>query len=405
MTSKPCAMTEVAEPGNSAEVLTARRLSVMARSTSSATSSGRIILVWSIGWTFQSGADTAWVTDEIEDDPAPLIVRHAVWRSVGLLVGLPVAAVVGWWSLEGAMVVMGTAAVVVGLGLALVMPERGFTPAERSSDRRWSDAVRVWRAGAHVVLQSPMLRIVVGAMVLIGIADEAVDRLDVLRLVQLGLPQFADEQGVVFFGAIWWVMTLVNVPVMVWLAERGSSAGDRRAARLVQLLLVASAVGVTALALSPAISVAIAGWAVRDVGREVIDPVGVALANRHAVPESRATVISFRGQAEAMGEVIGGLTLGALARATSVPVALVCAAGVLVIAVLPFAATPPDGRGRRPTAPGGRRKSCLATHRGAGPPAWSWRRPCDTRVSIPTRNSSTSACCASQSPSTYARLT
>jgi len=309
-------------------------------------------VVWSIGWTLQSGADTAWVTDEIEDDPAPLIVRHAVWRSVGLLVGLPVAAVVGWWSLEGAMVVMGTAAVVVGLGLALVMPERGFTPAERSSDRRWSDAVRVWRAGAHVVLESPMLRIVVGAMVLMGVADEAVDRLDVLRLVQLGLPQFADEQAVVFFGAIWWVMTLVNVPVMMWLADRVSSASDERAARLVQLLLVVSAVGVTALALSPAISVAIAGWAVRDVGREVIDPVGVALANRHAVPESRATVISFRGQAEAMGEVIGGLTLGALARATSVPVALVCAAGVLVIAVLPFAATPSDGRGRRPPAPG-----------------------------------------------------
>ena len=305
-------------------------------------------VLWSIGWTFQSGADTAWVTDEIEGDPAPLIVRHAVWRSGGLLLGLPVTALAGLWSLEGAMVMVGLLSIAVALALAVVMPEHGFTPIETSPDGRWADALRTWRTGARVVVNSRMLRIVVGTMVLMGMADEAIDRLDVLRLVQLGLPDFADDQGVVFFGAIWWGMTILNIPVMLWLADRVESSTDQTAARLMQLLLIASAIGVAALALSPAITIAIAGWTVRDVGREVIEPIGVGLANRHASSDVRATVISFRGQAEAVGEVMGGIALGAVAQLTTVPIALACAAILLVAAALPYAGAAAGGQTTRP---------------------------------------------------------
>ena len=305
-------------------------------------------VLWSIGWTFQSGADTAWVTDEIEGDPAPLIVRHAVWRSGGLLLGLPVTALAGLWSLEGAMVMVGLLSIAVALALAVVMPEHGFTPIETSPDGRWADALRTWRTGARVVVNSRMLRIVVGTMVLMGMADEAIDRLDVLRLVQLGLPDFADDQGVVFFGAIWWGMTILNIPVMLWLADRVESSTDQTAARLMQLLLIASAIGVAALALSPAITIAIAGWTLRDVGREVIEPIGVGLANRHASSDVRATVISFRGQAEAVGEVMGGIALGAVAQLTTVPIALACAAILLVAAALPYAGAAAGGQTTRP---------------------------------------------------------
>ena len=91
--------------------------------------------VWAVGWTLQSGAATAWVTDELPADSgrpaashtgsgdsagsAPddsrdvpggipdttgtdqLIVRHAIWRAVGLMVGPALAAGTGTWSLRG----------------------------------------------------------------------------------------------------------------------------------------------------------------------------------------------------------------------------------------------------------------------------------------------------------------
>lgn len=67
---------------------------------------------------------------------------------------------------------------------------------------------------------------------------------------------------------------------------------------------------------------AVGGWTIRDIAREVLEPLSVAITNRHAESSVRATVISFRGQAEAVGEVMGGLLLGTLAQLASVPWAL-----------------------------------------------------------------------------------
>ena len=99
-------------------------------------------VLWGIGWTLQSGAATAWMTDELalaarthrigalppvppgselhasepvaaedsdsddgQDQPAGaadrLIVHHAIWRSVGVMVGLVAAAAMGIWSVRG----------------------------------------------------------------------------------------------------------------------------------------------------------------------------------------------------------------------------------------------------------------------------------------------------------------
>jgi len=299
-------------------------------------------VLWGIGWTLQSGADTAWITDELaatgdtEHSVDRLIVRHSIRRSFGLLVGLPLTAAVGAWSLEGAMVLLGALSMGAGVVFAIAMEEQGFEPTTPSERGRWADAFGVWRDGARIVARSPMLRIVVGTMVVIGAADEAIDRLDVLRLVQLGLPDFAEEEAVVFFGVVWVAMTILNIPVMVWLSNRLESAPDRRAAQLVQLLLMLSAIGVVGLALSPAFATALIGWTVRDIAREVLEPLGVGLANRHAESEVRATVISFRGQAEAVGEVMGGVLLGTLAQLTTVPIALTAAAVLLAVAAVPY---------------------------------------------------------------------
>jgi hypothetical protein len=68
----------------------------------------------------------------------------------------------------------------------------------------------------------------------------------------------------------------------------------------------------------------------------VIRSVSVIWVNRRATSDVRATVQSFLGQVESVGEIGGGLALGVLAQATSITVALTfsCAlvgsAGLLV---------------------------------------------------------------------------
>lgn len=330
--------------------------------------------VWAIGWTMQSGAAAAWVTDELlagsgrrpasgsapgggpdTDDadvpeardgaPVPtrldqLIVRHATWRAVGLMVGLTLTTGVGAWSLRGAMVLTGALSLAIAAYLAVTMTETGFRRDVHSSTSAagaWREALAIWRQGAALALRRRMLLGVVAAAAITGFAGEAIERLDTLRLVELGLPDYDGGEAVLFFGVVWFIMAALSIPVMLWLRRRLAQPDTTRDARLLARLLIVAGVGALALAISPIFALALAGWTILDVAGETTYPLAEAMVNREASSEVRATVISFLGQAEALGQVLGGVTLGLVAQFVSLPIALATAAGLLAVAAVPVA--------------------------------------------------------------------
>ena len=328
-----------------------------------------------MGWTMQSGAATAWVTDELPagsgrapgDDaadsastdaggaPPPaevrrggpraalldqLIVRHAMWRAAGVIVGVAVMVGAGSWSRRGALVIAGALTLTFAAYLAGAMAETSFrrdTPDRRIAGGAWREARAIWRHGAALTLRRRMLLGVVSSAVIAGFADEAIERLDTLRLVTLGLPGYDGGEAVVFFGVVWFVMAALSIPVMVWLRRRLATPDTPRDARLLVRLLAVAGIGALALAISPIFALALAGWTILDVAGETTYPLAEAMANREASSGVRATVISFLGQAEALGRVLGGVTLGLVAQFVSVPVALAAAAGLLAVAAVPVA--------------------------------------------------------------------
>ncbi len=359
-------------------------------------------VLWGIGWTLQSGAATAWMTDELAfvdrshrigalppvvAGPAPhhpaatngesaagndggdgndrdgnagrhdrvadqLIVRHAMWRSIGVMVGLAAATAMGAWSIRGSMAAMGVLAIAAAGYLAIAMPEAGFESPRRrrmtsgapSMQRAsaWRDAVTLWKRGARLVRRSPsLLAVTVSAAIAAG-AWEANDRLSALRLFDLGLSQFDGREAVLFFGAAWFAMSALAIPMMMWLhrhLERSEAdeASARRDAFLLARFLVVASAGALALALSPWFAVALIGWAILDVAGETAYSLTEAMANRHATSSVRATVVSFVGQSQAVGEVSIGLGLGVVAQVVSLPVALAIAAALFAASAAPVA--------------------------------------------------------------------
>ena len=329
--------------------------------------------VWAVGWTMQSGAATAWVTDELlagsghptagsagsdraagathADSPEvqgtpgatgldQLIVRHATWRAIGVMVGLALAAGVGTWSLRGALVVVGALSLVFAAYLAVAMTETGFMRGSRSglsARGAWREALTILRHGAALAVRRRTLLAVVSAAAITGFASEGIERLDTLRLVELGLPDYDGGEAVLFFGVVWFIMAALSIPVMIWLRRRLASPDTARDARLLARLLVVAGAGALALAVSPIFAVALAGWTILDVAGETTYPLAEAMANREATSGVRATVVSFLGQAEALGQVIGGVSLGLVAQYVSLPVALGVAAGLLAVAAVPVA--------------------------------------------------------------------
>jgi len=94
-----------------------------------------------------------------------------------------------------------------------------------------------------------------------------------------------------------------------------------------------SAIGAVAVAISPIAGIAI-GLLLQDSTREAFDPVSAAWTNQHADDASRATVHSLVSQAHGVGEVVGGLSLAALAQATSITTAVLIAAAMWTCASL-----------------------------------------------------------------------
>ncbi|MXV87608.1 MAG: MFS transporter [Acidimicrobiales bacterium] len=344
-------------------------------------------VLWGVGWTLQSGAATAWMTDELahhashshrsaalmpiesptsgedartEDSDIActdrsrqvdgLIVRHAIFRSVGVMVGLVAATAMGAWSVRGSMAAMGLLAIAAAGYLAITMPEAGFESPRRRRHMRgarsvqrtsaWGDAVTLWKRGARLVRRNPSLLAVTLSATIAAGAWEANDRLSALRLFDLGLTQFDGREAVLFFGAAWFVMSALAIPMMMWLHRRLDQADQRSARRdafLLARFLTIAAAGALALALSPWFTIALIGWAVLDVAGETAYSLTEAMANRQADSSVRATVVSFVGQSQAVGEVSIGLGLGVVAQLVSLPVALAIAAALFAVSAAPAA--------------------------------------------------------------------
>ena len=281
--------------------------------------------LFGVGWTFRSGADTAWVTDELKgmgrgDDAEieRLLVRKHRFGILVALGSLSTTMLVGTvTSVRTVAVLLGVGAIAMGGYLRLVMREDHFTPG-REQERGFLETLR---AGLNVVVTRPRLRVLVGVIVVLDMGSEAFDR--------LGHKFFLDNGGwgddsLIGLGVLFLVLAVAGLGVNA-LAARALETGSG-VARLASLLLLVAAIGAT-ITMSTTMLVFIGvGLMLQDSTREALWPVLEGWANRDAPSEVRATVHSLMGQVTAIGELVGGMALGALAQATSVRLVLAIAA-------------------------------------------------------------------------------
>ncbi len=288
-------------------------------------------ILWGIAFTFRSGADTAWITDELGDAAAaePLILRLARLQLLVSVASIAAgAALARLTSLSTSVVVTGVVLVATGAVLALTMPERGFPPATGDGGSGGVDGGRgvltTFRDGARLAGRSPSLRLLVAVLVLGGLASEAVDRLDIRRLDQIGLSSEVDE--IVVVAVITVGEALVGAAVLAWSGER---LVGRRVPTALAVLLGLAAVGIATLGLVAVLPVAAAGMIIQGGLRQAAVPLSVTWTNAHTPSAVRATVHSFVEQANSVGEIAGGVVFGALAAVTTVPTAMAASAALL----------------------------------------------------------------------------
>ena len=288
-------------------------------------------MVWGVGWTFQSGADVAWITDEL-DEPERIdriLTAKNRWAIWGGIVGSIAVGLLSWLtSLSAALVTAGVMSLLLAVGVAATFTEHNFT---RSDGGHIAESKTIFRNGVRLAKGDRQLVRVLAATVLFNSGAEAVDRLFTSRLVDLGLPQSPDP--VVWFTAVSVVGALAGIVALHWIESRVEAKGAP--SRFYVAAGFLAAIATLLLAAAPEITSGLAAvFLARGIGMRVVPVVAAIWVNQRATSDVRATVQSFLGQAEAIGEVGGGIALGIVAQQLGVSTALVCSASLFALTVL-----------------------------------------------------------------------
>ncbi|MDX6486237.1 MAG: hypothetical protein QOF43_1390 [Gaiellaceae bacterium] len=297
--------------------------------------------LWGFGYTFTSGATDAWLADEIGvEHVQPVYLRSAQIGRVFALAAIGGSVALGVVSLRLPVLAGGAVILALGLVLAAVMPENGFTRAPRAeAESALREFVATGRAGARLVRRTPVLLLILAITAFWGAWSEAYDRLgDAHILRDVGLPTFAGLSFVVWFGVISATSLLLSILVARPLNRR-LSAAPRQTITRVLLYANATLVGsVAVFGLAGAFPLALTAMLVTNTVRSLVTPLFSSWLNQ-SITDSRvrATVFSITSQADAIGQWTGGPAIGAVGNAFGIRAALVLGASLLSPAVALYA--------------------------------------------------------------------
>mgnify|MGYP001306442661 CR=1 FL=1 len=284
-------------------------------------------IVWGIGYTFTSGATSAWIADELgAENLTRVYLRNTQAGHLGDLAGIGLGVVLGSLAINLPIVLGGVGLMGVGLFLLLAMPA-----AERES---WRQLFDTFRAGLRLVRGRRALIAIMGIGLFFGLYSEGYDRLWTAHLLHnFTFPAVGDWQPVVWFGIIRATGSVLSISASELLVRRVSGGQARLLVRTVFALSGMLVMALLGFAFAGSFAAAAALVLVIGVLRSTIGPLYEAWINQHIDSSVRATVLSMSGQVDAFGQIAGGPVVGWIGNTVSIRAAL-AASGMLLTPVL-----------------------------------------------------------------------
>ena len=286
-------------------------------------------VIWGIFATFESGADVAWLTDEVGEEAArPLYLRgdqfgHAA-AFAGIIAGVALATV----DLRLPILVAGIGFMALAGALWIVMPEDGFERRPREEGERLHHSlIATFKEGVAAMRSHPVLLLILSTAALHGASTEGFDRLADLHILRdIGLPPIGHLSQLWWFAILDGGSLVIGFAALVVVRRRGTLEGHVSVARILVVIDVLLVVSVVVFALTGRFWVALGAMWIVGALRSVRDPVFTVWINQGLDPKTRATINSVGGQADAVGQAAGGPMLGAIGGGFGVPIAIVASA-------------------------------------------------------------------------------
>lgn len=309
-----------------------------------ATTSYAVILlcqvIWGGGYTFLSGAIEAWIADELIHSGdvvdgehragtvarltlSQVYLRGSQLYNIGSLIGIGIGALLAQIGLAWPLLIGGALFLLLALGVALFMPEAGFTRTPASERESWGQLFAVAQRGLRVVRGQPILLTMLVITAFVGAWSESFDRLWTKHLIDnFVLPALGGLDWVVWFGIIQAVGMVLSLGLAEWLRRYVDTSIPRRLIGALMAMNGLLFLGALFFAGAGNFAMALSAFWLVEAMRAGIEPLFAGWINQFVDSKLRATVLSIHGQSDAIGQVVGGPLIGLLGTWTTLRMAL-----------------------------------------------------------------------------------
>lgn len=293
-------------------------------------------VIWGVGATFLSGAEEAWIADEVGDkDLEGLFMKSTQVGQIFSILGVAVSGIVGSISVRLPMIVSGVLFVVLALFLKLFMPENGFKPTPMEDKNTWEKMGHTLSGGLRAIRKSTILMSILGIALIYGLYSEGIDRLWGAHFLEdIMLPGTSNLKPALWFGIISTsasILGIIAVEMVKRYMEKKGKMDRMWVLVVINMLLIAS---IFVFGISGGFIIGFTSYLAVRIFRKVNEPIYRAWMNQGIESNVRATVLSTMGQIDAFGQIIGGIIIGLVAKQVSISMGIVSAALILCPVIL-----------------------------------------------------------------------
>ncbi len=288
-------------------------------------------VLWGMGAAFTDGAEEAWISAEVsEEEVGRVFVRKTQAGLVGGLLGAGISVGLASIRLNLPIITGGASMLVLAVFLLLFMPEHGFKPVAREARPSWQEMGNTLRTGLRLVRLRWVLLTILFIELIYGLSSEGIDRLSTAHfLTNFTLPALGPLKPVVWFAIFEVAGMLLSLAANEIVQRRVDMKNERIVIWVLFGMNALNVVGVLVFALAGNFYLAVVAFLSYGVFRSAGEPILTTWLTRNIDANVRATVFSFVGQMNALGQIVGGPPVGYIGTAISLRAALVAVSVIL----------------------------------------------------------------------------
>ncbi|MGV2941971.1 MFS transporter [Mesobacillus sp. LC4] len=270
-------------------------------------------ILWGIGYTFTSGADEAWIADEMGGkDLSWLFLRGAQVKQFGALLAIIVSVLIGTVMINLPMIIGGALFLVLAVFMILFMPETAFQPAPSEDRDSFRQMIHTFKSGLQSIRKKQFLMVMTGIVFFYGLFSEGLDRLWIAHLLEVGLPD-VNIKPVVWVGIINGIAMVTSIIAVEYIKRKLEKTGKLQKVWLLIAINLAMVLSIIGFGLAGNFTMAFSAYLTFYILRITNGPIYRAWLNENIESKVRATVLSTYGQIDALGQILSGPIIGFVA--------------------------------------------------------------------------------------------